>query len=748
MSKISKLRNSPILFFRDAIRNWISLWTLVKPSTPKQSRRPSEDEVPEWYCPSASPEFMAAVTGPLPTFLYLPWITEQSDDLIGLLNAPRTDEAGIETPFHLAALDLFYNLARHHRIVSSFARQRPDIWRKMILRRLIPLQGHIAGFVVTFDFHPVMRILVKCCQELGIRTVLIPHEAIVFDRSLYYRDIETGASCPITDAVLCWNKEQNDIFIERGCEPDRISVVGSLRVDAVRSFRPTLDHKGFCQVMQLDPARKTVLFACQPMDALQVNSKLGRARQLDAIRDLAAVCDDLGLQLLVRRSPSGAEMTIEDVEALQELSENVIFDGGEIYLLGEREALYHSDLVTSINSDVLLEATLFGKPTLWLRYFDFEGASTVAVLPQACSAKEIAASLKAALCIPDEKTRAENGGHRVYPAEMAGAVEQISSFLSKWASSECQGKGMTDPTRRLFARERLDVVAQLAPASGSESKFLHVQSLLRANTLLDSRVSSPISACAAADVFLQWGAAPQGHKGKRKQRKVARALARPLIFAEDGFIRSSDIGLSGEATLSIILDDTAAYYDARSLNRLQRLLNGDEKLDDAALSRARHAISRIVSLKISKYNHAPTMKLNIGRSDAPKILLVDQRFGDQSVSCGIADESSFEGMLQHALSERPKFDIIIKQHPDATKGGKQSYLNEQLVSRFQRIYPHIYTISFEVNPYSLFDIVQEVFVVTSGMGFEALMAGKKVHCFGAPFYAGRGLTKDHVATPF
>jgi capsular polysaccharide export protein len=28
------------------------------------------------------------------------------------------------------------------------------------------------------------------------------------------------------------------------------------------------------------------------------------------------------------------------------------------------------------------------------------------------------------------------------------------------------------------------------------------------------------------------------------------------------------------------------------------------------------------------------------------------------------------------------------------------------------------------------------------------MAGKQVHCFGAPFYAGRGLTIDHVTAPY
>jgi capsular polysaccharide export protein len=37
--------------------------------------------------------------------------------------------------------------------------------------------------------------------------------------------------------------------------------------------------------------------------------------------------------------------------------------------------------------------------------------------------------------------------------------------------------------------------------------------------------------------------------------------------------------------------------------------------------------------------------------------------------------------------------------------------------------------------------------MTSLSGFEALLHGRAVHCYGAPFYAGWGLTVDHVPLP-
>ena len=47
-----------------------------------------------------------------------------------------------------------------------------------------------------------------------------------------------------------------------------------------------------------------------------------------------------------------------------------------------------------------------------------------------------------------------------------------------------------------------------------------------------------------------------------------------------------------------------------------------------------------------------------------------------------------------------------------------------------------------LNPISLLQAVDEVYVVSSQMGIEALLCGKKVVCYGIPFYSGWGLTID------
>jgi capsular polysaccharide export protein len=52
-----------------------------------------------------------------------------------------------------------------------------------------------------------------------------------------------------------------------------------------------------------------------------------------------------------------------------------------------------------------------------------------------------------------------------------------------------------------------------------------------------------------------------------------------------------------------------------------------------------------------------------------------------------------------------------------------------------------------VHPSSLIKHADAVYTVTSQMGFEALIWGKRVRCFGMPFYAGYGLTDDELPPP-
>ena len=265
--------------------------------------------------------------------------------------------------------------------------------------------------------------------------------------------------------------------------------------------------------------------------------------------------------------------------------------------------------------------------------------------------------------------------------------------------------------------------------------------------LLNSRkIITPknLTEAAGLDLFIQWGNTPS--KTKAALDTLRRQLGRPRLIVEDGFIRSVEIGLSGTPALSIILDDITAYYDATRESRLQKLMESDTVVPPDEIARCRRIIAKIVANRVSKYNHAPILDLTFGAPERDKVLVIDQRFGDQSVTSGLADEISFQRMLLDAIKDNPGCDVIIKQHPDALGGGKRSYYAPEAIA-FTKYVPNVHVVDFDVNPYCLLEQVSRVYVVTSGLGFEALMAGKAVHCYGAPFYANRGVTQDRVQVP-
>lgn len=231
--------------------------------------------------------------------------------------------------------------------------------------------------------------------------------------------------------------------------------------------------------------------------------------------------------------------------------------------------------------------------------------------------------------------------------------------------------------------------------------------------------------------------------GNLAVEEAASRASRPVIRMEYGFISSFDLALNDSIQHSIILCPGTMYYDARNESSMERDLNSEDfAISSEDASRADSLIKTIIERKLTKYNHAPDIPLAdlIEVSARKKILLVDQRFGDASISMGLANQDSFQRMWEYAL-EHTEHDILVKLHPDAVGGGKESCLSKILPKELPK---NVYLLKSDINPFNVLSEVDKVFVCVSQLGFEALMLGKEVHCFGVSFYTGWGLTTDHV----
>lgn len=230
-----------------------------------------------------------------------------------------------------------------------------------------------------------------------------------------------------------------------------------------------------------------------------------------------------------------------------------------------------------------------------------------------------------------------------------------------------------------------------------------------------------------------WGFRPS----TSRPRALAAKHGIPFIGLEDGFLRSYGTGRD-HPTLSIVVDTEGIYYAAGQPSTLETLLASDQDLLSGVGANYAKARERIVQEGLSKYNLAPDADPACFSHPGPRVLIVDQTVGDASVEYGSASTESFSAMLAAARTENPDATIYIKTHPEVSRGTKRGFLSS--VNEDSRTV----MLREPASPASVLRHMDRVYVVTSHMGFEALLHSVPVTCFGVPWYAGWGATDDRV----
>ncbi|EEO6942131.1 capsular polysaccharide biosynthesis protein [Campylobacter jejuni] len=235
------------------------------------------------------------------------------------------------------------------------------------------------------------------------------------------------------------------------------------------------------------------------------------------------------------------------------------------------------------------------------------------------------------------------------------------------------------------------------------------------------------------DLFFGWGRKKSGLKAMN----LAKKYKAKFILLEDGFIRSLNLGVENSPSFSMVKDDIGIYYDATAPSKLENLLNTYE-FKDEEIKQAKKVIELIKKYKISKYNNNLDIPDDYFQKDEKRVLIITQTANDASLEFGLAKDFKTVDMIKDAIKENPKSKIYIKIHPDVLSGKKQSDLDINSLPK------ECILITENFNPIALLEFFDKVYTKTSGMGFEALMQGCECVCYGMPFYAGWGLTKDKL----
>ena len=206
------------------------------------------------------------------------------------------------------------------------------------------------------------------------------------------------------------------------------------------------------------------------------------------------------------------------------------------------------------------------------------------------------------------------------------------------------------------------------------------------------------------------------------------------IHLEDGFLRSVGLGADLVRPVSWVMDEQGIYFDSSRPSDLESILQ-NTIFDEALISRATLLRERIVSARLTKYNVGESNWIRPTQS-ASVILVPGQVETDASIAFGAPDLQRNIDLLRVVRKENPDAYILYKPHPDVLAGLRAKGQDEQSASEYCD------EIVTEVSMGDLLQLVDEVHVLTSLTGFEALLRGKSVTCYGQPFYAGWGLTID------
>ena len=206
---------------------------------------------------------------------------------------------------------------------------------------------------------------------------------------------------------------------------------------------------------------------------------------------------------------------------------------------------------------------------------------------------------------------------------------------------------------------------------------------------------------------------------------------------EDGFIRSAGLGTDLTAPASLVLDKTGVYYDPTKPSDLETILQ-TKKFSDDELQRAEQLKDSLLKNELSKYNLGkPFSKASLSaKSNQAIILIPGQVEGDASIIKGCIDIDSNTALIKATREKNPDAYLIYKPHPDVVSGNRKGKVAPDIVSNH---------VDLELTDTSITDclaVVNEVHTMTSLVGFEGLLRGLKVVCYGLPFYSNWGLTVD------
>lgn len=234
----------------------------------------------------------------------------------------------------------------------------------------------------------------------------------------------------------------------------------------------------------------------------------------------------------------------------------------------------------------------------------------------------------------------------------------------------------------------------------------------------------------ANDHILSWG-----KRGEREAQKLSKQTMVRVWQIEDGFLRSFGLGSDFNRPSSLVIDTKGIYYDPNAVSDLENILN-DHQFTESEIQQAAKFQKKYAKSSISKYVLNSHQSLLLPEKITKSILIPGQVEDDASILKGTIDITTNEQLIIAVRIVNPDAYLIYKPHPDVLSGNRKGAVKTRITEEYCD------KVEIQASISHCLKAVDEVHTMTSLTGFEGLLHGCKVHCYGLPFYAGWGLTQD------
>ena len=176
-------------------------------------------------------------------------------------------------------------------------------------------------------------------------------------------------------------------------------------------------------------------------------------------------------------------------------------------------------------------------------------------------------------------------------------------------------------------------------------------------------------------------------------------------------------------------------------NILRRLPSAFPALAPHDRAESRELVDSLLKYRLSSDRYAPDASPYqlFTPSGRKRVVIIDEeRMGKDKLEKVLATEESFARMFYAAKKEHSGAAFFLLEPKSVRSNKKRGYLRQIAEANGVKV------LSNDVSSISILTQAEVVYTVSSFLGLDALFLGKKVHCFGMPFYAGWGLTKDRL----